>query len=539
MINPRDLVDSFRRIPLVGEARDLIKKMTSYHRIQGSIGLINAVKEVYEALGDTGLDLKIFEIPSSSGKRFMETPISWDIEDAYLEVKINGKKVSRFEHRDHPTLVSAHSPPGEGCGEVYFCKDLSNCRGEVVLIEAPAYVAYREISARLIILYDSKRYPDGVPYTGLFIRENEIKNTSVVNIPYNTALKIISSLSKGAVVEACWEIRSRYSSRPLYGLIASSGGDPGILYISHICHPKPGAHDNASGVVSNILIARLTAKTNTPRSRVHLFVPEYTGTIYTGKLLPWKPLVAVNLDMVGSKQSITNSTLNIVNQPLFIESISLIYLLLATKYILDEASSFGGFRLPAYRYSMTPYTAGSDHDVTVLWGLDSVMLNEWPSRYYHTDMDDIETISPIQIVNAVYIATLAGYMALVNWKRDDLISMYRDYLKSWYSIEALRDGVDISMLSKILENRVTIPYDHERTPISSRYIYGKIGALNYLKLRNIKGAFTYLSVYAPLAYYIDLRNSIEVFQLENLLQWSRGERELVEETWGLIRGDLM
>jgi len=537
LYKPHTILGELRKIRLVGLARDFIRRVTMHHRIQGSRGLEEAIRETSGFLSSIGFEVKLFDIPS--GRRgFMETPTSWDVYEGTLEVKVGEESIT-YDLSEHPTLVSAHSPPGEGCGEVVVCKDVSKCEGEVVLVEAPGYVAYRETSARLVILYDSKRYPEAVPYTGLFLEEGEVKDTSVVGIPYATALKTITRASRGDRVEACWSIKAGYSSRPQHGLIAYRGGDPGVLYMSHICHPKPSAHDNASGVASNILTAVLIEKAKLGFPHAHLFIPEYSGTIYADKNLPWIPIGVYNLDMVGSKQWVTNSTLNLVNPPLFIESMTAPYLYLATKLVLDEAASFGGFKLPASRYSISPYTSGSDHDVTLVWGLDSSMLNEWPSKYYHTDMDDVDSISPSRLVDTALISTIAGMLLSSRYRREEISSTYRDYLKSWYGVEALKQGIDVSPLGGIISSQRRLEYNPRITPISSRVFYRKMGLETYNKLRNIKGAHSYLSVYAPLARMLGIKDPIEVFQLENLLSWSAEEKEVVLKTWSMIEDDLL
>jgi hypothetical protein len=528
------LIDVYKSVPLQGKVRDLLRKITLYNRIQGSIGLEKAVYEVADILRENGFETRIFEVPSSSVKGFMETPASWNAVNGYVEFSIGNESKLRFNYLDHPTLIAAHSPPGEGCSEVKVCKDLSNCAGEAVIVEAPAFVAYREIQARLIILYDSKRYPEAVPYTGLFIGVNDVKNTSVVNIPYNTALKLLSRISRGQRVEACWKVESSFSTKPMYGLLAYKGDDPGVLYVSHICHPKPGAHDNASGVISNIVVSELVDNSPKKIPHAHLFVPEYSGTIFADKVLPWVPKAVINLDMVGSKQWITNSTLNIVNSPLFVKSMVSSYVYLGVKLVFDEASSFGGFKLPASRYSLSPYTAGSDHDVTILWGLDSAMLNEWPSKYYHTDMDDVDTISQTQIISTSIAASLAGYLVSIDYRRDELEKLFLDYVKAWYHMESIKTGIDASGLSKLLESQVKIEYDPRLTPVSSRYLYSILGLEKYNKLRNIKGAHTFITVYAPLAHIYGVKDYFEMFQLENLLHWTNEEKQVISEAWSII-----
>lgn len=534
------MLSKYKKVPLAGIANKYLKILTTKHRIQGSRGLEEAIDIIAEFLRREGFRIKVFEIPTSSEKGFVETPISWDVKDGFLELKAGENTIAYLSYHDHPTLVAAHSPPGEGCGEVRYCESLEGCSGEVVLLEAPAYIAYNTVDADLVILYDSKRYPDAVPYTGLFLRAGEVREKPVVlNIPYAYAQRLISMLSRGVRITACWKVVVEYSNRPLKGLIAYNSEEPGIAFISHICHPRPSAHDNASGVVANTLVAKILSETGHEFSSAHVFVPEYTGTVYLKEYLPWHPIGVVNLDMVGSKQSVTGSVLNIVNPPLFMKPYMASYTYLAIKLLLDKASSFGGFSLPAQKYSITPYTVGSDHDVTVSWGIDSVMLNEWPSKYYHTDMDDVESISISYLVDTSVASALAGYMAYKKTHGENITEFYRSYLKSWYQFEACKKEVGTEWISKLLSywDEYAIKVQLE-TPISSRYIYKLIGLPKYMKLRNIKGALTYLSVYAPLAYINGIENHEEMFQQENLIRWTQEEKELISEAWSIIKEKL-
>ena len=533
-----EFTEKLKKLSLNNLSKDLLRDITKYHRIQGSSGLEEAVKYTASFLSSLGLEVKFIEIPSSSVKGFTSTPVSWNARRGLIEFKKNSEIIIRYSYEDNPTLISAHSPRGSGCGKLKLCKDVHDCSGDVVLVEAPAYLAYRLISANLIILYDSSRYPEAVPYTGIFLQSGEIKETSVVNIPYNTALKLISMLSKGIEIEVCWDIDTEYSTSPLHGVLAYNGSEPGVLYMSHICHPKPGAHDNASGVVANIIVAKIINSIDDKMPHAHLFIPEYTGTVFADSYLPWIPRGVVNLDMVGSKQWITNSTLNIIMPPLFVKSIITPYTYLASKLVLDEASSFGGFKLPAIKYSISPYTAGSDHDVTIMWGLDSTMLNEWPSRYYHTDMDDIDTISTQYLTKIAMASTLAGKMLISRYREEDVLSRFKEQIKAWYSIEALKTDIDVSGISKILDEQVTLKYTSKYTPISSRLLYKVLGLDKSMKLRKIEGVSSYLMVYAPLAYINNISNHLELYQLENLLKWNREETQLIEEAWELIKQEL-
>ncbi len=535
-----DLVDRFKKLGHPGLTRDYLKKLTVHHRIQGSIGLIEALKTVKEIVDEFGLETKMIDIPADSEKGFMESPVSWDVKNGFLEFKRNGTLLTRYDYYDHPTLIAAHSPRGEGCGTLKLCVGLDKCEGESVLVEAPAYIAYKELDADLLVLYDSKRYPEAVPYTGLFLRSSEVKRKpAVFNIPASMATKLISQIQKGVEIEVCWSSDTEYVERPHYMLLAHRGNPQGVLYISHICHPKPGGHDNSSGSVANILVAYILSQIR-EISHIHAWVPEYTGTIFLREHLPAEPIGVINLDMVGSKQWITDSTLNVVIPPLFIKQKISAYTFLASKVILDEVSSFGGFKLPRYRYSLSPYSAGSDHDVTIGWGLDSVMLNEWPSKYYHTDMDDIDAISPISLTNIAIITSLAGVLTHKLYREDSILEAFNNYLKSWYAIEALKYGVDISILSKVLKNRLNPGNINTLiTPLTLKILYKKFGRELYMKIRELKGAYSFFTLYAPLAHINNIQDPVTLFQAENLLVWSVEERKFIEDVWSRIREDVL
>ncbi|WP_042667093.1 peptidase [Desulfurococcus amylolyticus] len=542
----KEVMESLRRNTRGLMTLDVLNMLTRHHRIQGSSGLENALMDLREILEGLGYSTRMIEIPSDSRKGFIDTPVSWDIDEAFLQFKTGGNVIEEYRFNEHPTLVAAHSPPGEGCGVLSLCSG-GKCEGEVVLTKGPAYEAYIKADARLVLVYDSKRYSEAVPYMGLFLHSDEVKDKVVMNIPYKTALKLMSMLieNPGRKIEVCWSSRTRYTGKPMHALIACNKyEEPGIVLVSHICHPKPGAHDNASGSVVNYMAAFASRLTGLEVPLCHVWVPEHTGTVFLDNALPWQPLGVINLDMVGSKQWVTGSTLNIVNTPLYMESMITPYMYLAVKAVFDTAQSFGGFNLPGVRYSLSPYTVGSDHDIFISWGLDTVMLNEWPSKYYHTDMDTVETLSQHYLQETTVASLLATLLAYRKLHGNEVSSVFRDYLKTWYAIEAVKTGFGTSLgdLSRVIDgfpklrsdNIVKLP-----SPISTRSIRGILGFETYKRVSEIKGALTYLSLYAPLAYVNGLNNVAQLFQVENLIKWSSEEETLINNAWELIRNKLL
>ncbi|OYT38368.1 MAG: aminopeptidase, partial [Desulfurococcales archaeon ex4484_58] len=344
----------------------------------------------------------------------------------------------------------------------------------------------------------------------------------------------------------CWKTKVEYHSVGLPVLIACKGDDPGPLFISHICHPKPGAHDNASGSIANYVTAYILSRVGKEYdySSCHVWVPEYTGTVFIYDKLPWKPLGVYNLDMVGSRQSITGSTLTLVNPPRYMDTYTASTLWISIQKVFDQSKSFNNITQPSIRYGLTPYTIGSDHDIFISWGIDSSMLNEWPSKYYHTDMDEIDTLNPHNIGLTGLASALAGYL-LTRTNKDKLLSLkklYESIVRNWYSIQAYKNNFSLNFLNKYLIKKPIITKTPEKpyleTPLSARKIREIIGKEKFKEIREISGVATYLELYAPLAEAIGLKDTIKHYRAELMLSWSRKTENIIREAWEIIKSTL-
>ncbi|MEZ0289475.1 MAG: M28 family peptidase [Sulfolobales archaeon] len=541
-MNLREIYRDLRRKTDPHRVYRVLKEITSYHRIQGSEDLWNAVRRLREELSQAGVESRIQEAPLDSSKGFVETPVGWDPVYAELKIWVERDLVLDLDLKNHPTLLTAHVGSGEGCSELSLCYG-DSCEREAVITDLLPYEAYEKYSARLILHYNPSRHPEAVPYTSLFIRSQDIKRDKVImNIPYSKASRIVNDLAKNKSVKVCWKSETRYRTTGSLPILHTCTGDEEIMFISHICHPLPGAHDNASGSTANYLIAYLRDKSEYTRDLryCNVWVPEYTGTVYLDKVLGGSIEYVVNLDMIGSRQEETGSVLTIVNPPIYSSTRIASAQFIALKTSLDLVSSFNNTLTPSIRYDVTPYSTGSDHDLAVMWGLDTVMLNEWPSKYYHTDMDSIDTISIENLINTAISSLIAGYIVSSRELSKRAEEIYRDYLRTWYAAKALIQGVDVSGLSGFLraEKRISVPRDLSRTPIHSRYIYRVLGGELYSKIRRINLALTYLEVYAALSEISGLKNHIEIFQIEELIRWSEEERSLVSDAWEILRSHL-
>jgi len=166
--------------------------------------------------------------------------------------------------------------------------------------------------------------------------------------------------------------------------------NPYVLITAHLCHPSPGANDNASGSALALELAGIISKEKGfPPTKIAL-MPEFFGS--TPYALEMKressmPFLTINLDMVGEDQKKTGSSLLLTETPPVLPKR---YDFLLEYNLLKHMPRCDG--IPIKRYYRLPYSAGSDHCPFTAMGVSSPFLGHLPDRYYHTDADSPDKV---------------------------------------------------------------------------------------------------------------------------------------------------
>ena len=230
---------------------------------------------------------------------------------------------------------------------------------------------------------------------------------------------------RGARSGPAWPPANRCACRPASAAVSIAGtfevveafipGTPGaneILLVSHLCHPRPGANDNASGAAALLetaaTLARLIGQGALPAPRRgirFIWVPEMTGTFawlaaQEADVRSGRWLAGLNLDMVGADQCQTNGICEFVSLPA------------AGAAFADHLLNW--LRQPfsdGIRYKEAPFASGSDHyilsDPSV--GIPTPMINDWPDKFYHTSADTPDKVSPAALARSGALAALYAY----------------------------------------------------------------------------------------------------------------------------------
>ncbi len=218
--------------------------------------------------------------------------------------------------------------------------------------------------------------------------------------------------------------------------------DEEVWITAHSCHPRSCANDNASGVAAATeaicAINRLIAAGKLPkpkRTLKVLLMPEFTGTFpYLAEHANVKKCVgAINLDMVGGKQSLGYGPLSVVGLPYSTPSIADDLCGVVLNELKKEAVTFGGDRiLPMFNALRVPFMGGSDHLILSdpAMGIPTPMLLQWPDTFYHTGGDTLDKICPHLIKKSSTLAAAYAYL-LCTLEPQDLATIFRESLSEF------------------------------------------------------------------------------------------------------------
>jgi len=456
------------RTEISGErALDLVAALTRYHRVQASPGFHGAAELAVSELERSGIEVELLTFPADYGTRYWSLRMfqEWEAKRGRLWL-VEPEERKLADYGECELALIQRSGPADLEAELILLEDGEepeeyeglDLQGKVVLTKGDIQRVYElavEQGGAAGIVFDGMRelpirerpdLPDARQYSSFWWSGDERRCFGFVLTP-REGERLRRLIKEGAREEKPVKVRAEVESRSWDGrLEVVSGLIPGetpeeVLIIAHFCHPKPSANDNASGAATALEIARALqgliaqGKLERPKRGIRfLLVPELTGTIaYLAtheEVIP-RTVAGVNLDMVGEDQERCGSSLLIDRLPGaaadFVEGL----MRRLRGEFTQELRGFtgrGGFA--SFRYGEVPFSGGSDHhilsDPTV--GVPTVMLIQWPDRFYHTSLDTPDKVSPkmLQVVGslaasfAYFVATAGGREA--RWLARELVA---------------------------------------------------------------------------------------------------------------------
>lgn len=445
-----------------------VQEVSCFHRIQASPGFRAAALHCCEKLKRQGISSQILSFPATEDKIFDTYPSfqEWSCKEAWCTLS-DGTRIADFDrepvsiiqrsipcdYRNHPLpiiwLNRGENPSaydGEDfTGRLVFIRDDINKYDWAVAEKNAAGILTDYV---LEVEGSRSRYDqlDTLRYTSFWWKKGQKKSFGFVLSP-REGDRLADALSRaekeGRTLTATCYIDSALYDGSIEDVTAFLPGSTGeeVLLTAHLCHPRACANDNASGVAAAMealrVIRELTESGALPplkRSIRILLVPEFTGSYaYLEQIGEARKQIvaAMNLDMVGGKQDGGYGPLTITDLPLSVPSCVGDLAAYILEEIKKEAPSLNGERLPMFNSYIGGFTGGSDHmvftDPNV--GIPSLMLGQWPDKFYHTSSDTVDRIDPHLLGRSCTLAAAYAYILATLSPKD---------LSAIFSSEALR-----------------------------------------------------------------------------------------------------
>jgi hypothetical protein len=423
-------------------ARRTISRLVQMHRIQASPGILEAAEFLCgeaEAAGLTGVKLHRYPVDGKSSWWTWKQPWFWTPKSAELKlIEPEEETLARFEDEPcHLSTCCAPTPEGGVTAEVVDVgrgmKDEDygglDVKGKVVLVSGVGWatslvtrVAARKGAVGMITdsivevppVRTRENEPDQIAYNRVWV-EDDGSSIFCFNINYHQMKRLRRLMAENpeplkvhAVVESTL---GKGDFPALTGVIEGDGKkDEEVLFVAHICHPSPGANDNASGSALLLELARTwnemisEGKAPRPARTIRfLWVGEWYGTIayiHANPDWPGRLQAVICCDMVGEDQQICGGPLIMERTP---DTLPSCLNDLAERFLerLESTgnSYFSSSAASLWKYQVTPYGGGSDHGpfTDSQWSVPTVVFGHWPDRFYHSSHDTVDKVDPVEI----------------------------------------------------------------------------------------------------------------------------------------------
>ncbi|WP_026953746.1 M28 family peptidase [Algoriphagus vanfongensis] len=483
-------------------AYETVAFVEQYWRIAGNTGFNNSVHLIAEKLEAAGYVLE--ENASENDRltyrietREMSRP-TWEPVTSSLQiVGTEGLLLSSETNRNMIYMYSSSTPAGGVTGEVVYIvskEDLDKVDlvGKILFSDQ---VGYRSLQSAILekgalgaLTYDMPGYlqPEknitSIQFRGL--RYDADQPTWAMALSFEAKEKLKAALAKGKV-EVNAKVQTKIYESEELTIVANVKGSElpleSLVFSAHI--QEPGANDNATGVGTQLEMAKITAdlvsngELDLKRTLTFLWGDEIISTrryIQEKEKREAEINWGISLDMVGENTTLTGGTFLIEKmpdpsaiwtrgdekhsewggRPLKVEDMKPHYL---NDFIISNFEAQG--KHADWVVKTNPFEGGSDHTPFLQADIPGLLLWHFTDQFYHTDNDRLDKVSAETMVNVGTAALVSAFTLLnADAKTGDALvqellgkAIARLQLEAILSKKELANGADAAEQTLILE----------------------------------------------------------------------------------------
>lgn len=393
------VADALRRVR-IDDVMAHLARITAFDRYQASLGIEQAAALIAEAARALGLvDVTVARSVADGSTPWwtFQAPRAWTPTTARLEIA--GITV---DHATQPFSIATYSAPATGDLRVAHLD--GDITGALVIVDDLAPDLHAVLAARGAAGFvTAAPAREGRPGRIELDARSPLFAFSITP----AQRRAIESATQARVVV---EIDRSAHMPVVTGVLPGGAGE--IWLTSHLCHPRPGANDNASGAAALLGVAAVLA--DRPRAHAIRFVwgPEFLGVAsLLHARLAARPRAVINFDMVGEDPVQCGVPLVVERAPEWCAS----PITPLAEAVVEEI--FAQTRTHAGSWRPGPFFGFSDHALFATFAdpqLRSPAVQLWHpgDPFNHSAADTLDKVSPIELGRATAAgAVLAELLA--------------------------------------------------------------------------------------------------------------------------------
>ncbi|MGP4009064.1 DUF4910 domain-containing protein [Streptomyces sp. 4N124] len=413
------------------EAMGWVARLAEWDRYQGSAGIADAADFVAGEAERVGLaDVEVLSLPADGRTAWWTytAPCSWTPRAAHLS--LNGLP-SMVSYPAQPYALAANSAATDGEMPLAVPRDSRWPPGALVLVGSAA-----GLGPGLFTRMEAEK-ASGFCVTA---RPDRTEQAGRVELPGGSSLfgfsvfpaqldELLRAHRRGERARVVVDVDTGPRRMPV--VVARTPSCPAeegdaCLLGAHLCHPAPGANDNASGVAAALAAGRVLAGRSLRRPVRFVWAPEFVGlAAYVHQVVEEGirplPSMAVNLDMVGEDQRRCGGPLIVEYGPEYLPHYANALVEACVRALPPAARSYSGaVGCDTWAWRTTPFVGASDHAILAdrAIGCPAVQLGHWPDRFNHSSADTLDKVDPQELRRSAAIAASAAAVAATADGRD-------------------------------------------------------------------------------------------------------------------------